>query len=100
MFKGLRGRTSTTARLSRSEPANFDRTKAQFYDSATGVKTQRRVRPRIPIVGSKTHRFSIVLRSDPPKPMSPVPNSASVEGSGTEEVMLVSPPAIVIEPLK
>jgi hypothetical protein len=36
----------------------------------------------------------------PANPSNPVPSIATVEGSGTDPTMVVSPPEIMVDPLK
>ena len=100
ILSGLRGRTSTTTNCSSPEILAG---KPSFYDKAIGERGTERKAPGVGRLPSELNLF--VYRADsfrritPIRLMPPVAKRASVEGSGTD-VMVVSPPEIKVEPLK
>ena len=101
ILSGLRGRTSTTTSWSSSEILAG---KPSFYDKTfTGGALLKEKRPEPGALPSDltwvVYRANNFRRIMPIMLIAPVAKKASVEGSGTD-AMVVSPPVIKVEPLK
>jgi len=100
ILRGLRGRTNTTTSWSSSEILPG---KPPFYDKEIWEGRTERKAPGVGRLPSELNLF--VYRADsfrrimPIRLAPPVAKRASVEGSGTD-AMVVSPPEIKVEPLK